>query len=304
MMIRGGNKVDNQIEIAVSSYSFSPMIRRGELTQLACIGKAKELGFSAIEFTKVLPHDHSTEEEYAVKLREECNRYGMTVSNFTFGADFLNGSEGDTQKEIERVKRMVDIAEILGTKSVRHDITSGYPSEAGKYRSFDSLLPILANACREVTEYAQKKGIRTMGENHGTFCQESMRVEKLVNEVNHENFGLLVDIGNFLCADEDPQIAVSRVAPYAFYVHAKDFLFKSASEPHPGEGFSFATRAGNYLRGTIVGHGIVPVRACMKTLLLSGYRGYVAIEFEGIEDNMFALKTSLDNLKKYIASLM
>ena len=296
--------MDNRIEIAVSSYSFSPMFRRGELTQLACIEKAKELGFSAIEFSEILPHENSTVEEYALKLREECSRCGMPVANFTFGADFLIGSGGDIRKEIDRVKRMVDLAQILGTKSVRHDVTKGYPSGEEKYRSFDSLLHILADACREVTEYAQKKGIRTMSENHGTFCQESTCIEKLVTAVNHENFGLLVDIGNFLCVDEDPQTAVSRVAPYAFYVHAKDFFFKSASESDPGEGFSFPTRAGNYLRGTIIGHGIVPVRACMKALLQYGYKGYAAIEFEGMEDNLFALKASLDNFKKYIASLM
>lgn len=296
--------MDNRIEIAVSSYSFSPMFRRGELTQLACIEKAKELGFSAIEFSEILPHDNSTKEEYALKLREACRLNGMPVSNFTFGADFLTGSGGDTRKEIERVKKMVDLADILGAKSIRHDVTRGYPSGEGKYKSFDSLLQILADACRDVTGYAQKKGIRTMCENHGYFCQESTRVEKLVTAVNHENFGLLVDMGNFLCADEDPQTAVSRVAPYAFYVHAKDFFLKSASEPDPGEGFSFATRAGNYLRGTIIGHGVVPVKACMKTLLQSGYTGYAAIEFEGIEDNLFSLKTSLHNLNKYIASLM
>ena len=63
-------------------------------------------------------------------------------------------------------------------------------------------------------------------------------MEKLVNMVAHENFGLLNDMGNFLCADEDPAEAIGRVAPYAFYVHAKDFLLKSGMEPDPGEGFS------------------------------------------------------------------
>ena len=33
-------------------------------------------------------------------------------------------------------------------------------------------------------------------------------------------------MGNFLCADEDPASAFARVAPYAYYVHAKDFIVK------------------------------------------------------------------------------
>ena len=89
-----------------------------------------------------------------------------------------------------------------------------------------------------------------MSENHGFFAQDSDRVEKMVNAVASNNYGLLVDIGNFTCADEDPAIAVGRVAPYAFHVHAKDFHIKSAMEPNPGAGF-FRSRNGTYLRGAI-----------------------------------------------------
>ena len=87
-----------------------------------------------------------------------------------------------------------------------------------------------------------------MVENHGQFCQIPAGVEQLVNTVAHPNFGLLVDVGNFLCADEDPVTAVGRGAPYAFHVHIKDFLYKSGQEDDPGEGF-FSTRSGAFLRG-------------------------------------------------------
>ena len=97
---------------------------------------------------------------------------------------------------------------------MRHDATSGL----GRGKSFDMLLPVIADACREVTEYAEKKGVKTMVENHGFFCQDALRVEKLFTAVNHPNFGLLCDMGNFLCADENPLNAVSKVAPFASYV--------------------------------------------------------------------------------------
>ena len=73
-----------------------------------------------------------------------------------------------------------------------------------------------------------------MTENHGFFSQDSCRVEKLYTAVNHPNFGLLCDIGNFVCADEDPAKAVARVAPYTRYVHAKDFICKSFYSDDPG----------------------------------------------------------------------
>lgn len=282
------------MKISVSSYSFDRLMASGAMTQLDCIFKAKEIGFDAIEFVDIYAPDGMTKEDYAKMLGEECKKENLPISSFTFSADFLTGSDGNTQEEIERVKKMVDIAEILGAKLIRHD------AARGDGRPFDVVLPILADSCREVTVYAQTKGIRTTVENHGYFCQDSDRVEKLFLSVAHPNFGLLTDMGNFLCADEAPEKAFGRVAPYAFYVHAKDFHVKSAMQPNPGKGF-FPSRSGNYLRGAIIGHGNVPVMHCIKALKKANYDGYLAIEFEGMENPIEALTISLDNLKRYIA---
>ena len=66
-----------------------------------------------------------------------------------------------------------------------------------------------------------------MIENHGYFFQDACRVKKLIETVNHPNFGWLMDMGNFMCADENSAIALGNALPYAAHVHAKDFLFKS-----------------------------------------------------------------------------
>lgn len=282
------------MKVSVSSYSFYKLMAKNEITQFGCIAKAKELGFDGIEFVDIIPHDGSSVEEYAKKLRAECERLSLPITNYTFGADFLNGSDGDTKAEIERVKKQIDIAEILGAKSVRHDATQGLPR-----KSFQAVLPRLADACREVTQYAKTKGIKTMIENHGIFSQDSDRVEMLMNAVDDENFGWLCDMGNFACVDEASNIAFGRAARYAFYAHAKDFIIKSGMEPNPGKGF-FKSRGGNYLRGTIIGHGAVPVQQCISILKLAGYDGFLAIEFEGMEDVYDGLSIGLENLRRYI----
>ena len=101
------------------------------------------------------------------------------------------------------------------------------------------------------------------------------------------------------CApDEDPAEAVTRVAPYTTYVHAKDFVVKSFYSEDPGEG-SFRSRGGNFLRGTIIGQGNVPVKHCLHLLKAAGYDGTIAIEFEGMEPAVTAVRVGLANLKKY-----
>ncbi len=88
-------------------------------------------------------------------------------------------------------------------------------------------------------------------------------------------------------------------APYAFHVHAKDMLYKSGKEGKPGESY-FPTRGGNYLRGTVVGHGVIPVKQCIQVLKNAGYNGIISVEFEGMEETLPALKEAYE----YLASMI
>ena len=58
----------------------------------------------------------------------------------------------------------------------------------------------------------------------------------------------------------------------------------------------FGTRGGAFLRGTVIGHGVVPVEACLRILKNAGYDGTVAIEFEGMEPCEEAVALSRENL--------
>ncbi len=288
------------MKTCVSSYSFSSYCEKSGATQKDLIKKAKELGFEAIEYIDLSPENGMTQLEYASVLREESEKIGIPIVNYTIGADFLNCE--DFSKEVERLYAQVDVAKALGALGMRHDATVGYKSELKAYTGFSEALPTLIDGCKKVTAYAKSVGIETMVENHGLFCQESERVERLVGGVNDPNFGWLVDVGNFLCGDDEPAKAVGRAAPFAKHVHVKDFHIKSGSEFDPGKGF-FTTRGGTFLRGAILGQGNVPVLQCLKTIKRSGYDGYVSVEFEGIEDNIPALETSLENLKRMIELL-
>lgn len=284
------------MKFAVSSYSLSSLVNKGEATEKELITVAAELGFDGIEFAEIHTPQGMDKAEYAKELKEECLRVGIEPVQYSVGADFIYGSDGDIDREIERLKGEVDIACALGVSGMRHDATGGYKGDESKFKGFEQALPRIIKGYKAVTEYAETKGIRTMIENHGYFCQDSDRVERIITGVAHPNFGALVDIGNFLCADENPVTAVSRLKGFASYVHAKDFHIKSGSEYAPCNGF-FKTRGGNYLRGAVLGHGNVPVYQTLSILKDSGYEGYITLEFEGCEEAKSACKWGLETLK-------
>ncbi len=281
------------MKYSVSSYSYSQLTSSGEYTEKQLIALAKEMGFDGIEFAEIHPPVGTDKLAYAEELRREAEKQEIAIVAYCIGANLLD----DTDREIERLKGEVDVAAALGVPVMRHDASGGYGKEDRGQRGFNNALPEIVRGYKAVTEYAKTKGIRTCIENHGFFCQDSCRVEAIINGVADPNFGALVDIGNFLCADEDPAVAVGNVAPYAFHVHAKDFHFKKGTEFVPSHGF-FMTRGGNYLRGAVIGHGAVPVQQCLKILKNAGYNGYVTVEFEGVENAKTGVSWGLDTLKR------
>ncbi len=284
------------MKISVSSYSFYQYIGQGKMTLTDVIPKAHEMGFEAVEFID-LPGHYDEQVALATTLRAQADERGMAINAYTIGANLYRETAEESAAEVERLKKQVDIAAILGCSVMRHDACYA-TGKTGTSRSFGLMLPTIAENARAITEYAAEKGIKTCVENHGYVAQDSLRVEQLFNAVAHDNFGLLVDVGNFVCADEDNCTAVSRVAPYAVHVHAKD-MYKSAT-PAPGFG---QTRGCNYFKGAIVGEGDVNVEKCLAILKRAGYDGYCSIEFEGSEDCIYGIETGLKNLTAMLERL-
>ncbi len=283
------------IKTCVSTYSFGGLIDDSQLGIYGIIDKAAEMGFNGIEFLEGGPITL----ESAPKIRKHCEDAGLTPVNLCTGADFVKEDPEQMKEEIDKVKHAIDVAGELGASMVRHD--AGYAPFARKYNTgFEGALPYMAQAILEVTEYAQTKGIRTLTENHGFFSQDALRVEKLINAVGHPNFGALVDIGNFMCADEDPTQSVGILAHYAYHVHCKDFFWRSGMDIAPGDGW-FQTRAGNYLRGTVVGFGAAKAAQSLQILQRAGYDGYYSVEFEGGENALWGIQTGLNNIKRFLA---
>ena len=286
------------MKISVSSYSFHQYIGAGKLSQAECIAKAREMGFDAIEFTDLIAPDYEGQLTLAKELRKEAEAQGLEINAYTIGANLFKESDEANAKEVERLKGQLHVARELGAPVMRHDVCYGL-SKTGKGRSFDLMLPTIAENARKVTEYGAVLGVRTCSENHGFVAQDSDRVERLFNAVAHDNYGLLVDVGNFLCVDEDPVRAVSRLAPYAIHVHVKDFRWGSDEDCNR----RIMTRGANYIGGCVLGEGVVPVKQCLAILKRAGYDGYVSLEYEGVEDCMAGISRGLANLKSFLSSI-
>jgi sugar phosphate isomerase/epimerase len=285
------------MKLGVSSYSLWQAMQSGDMDIVEAVGRIAELGGEHVEIVP-LGFELVGHPELVMAIRRKAEEAGIEISNYAIGANFAGLDPAAFEREIERVKREVDVAAALGVKRMRHDAAS---SEDTSIRRFMTDLPGLVKACREIADYAAQYGITTSVENHGYYVQASDRVQALVNEVARDNFRTTLDIGNFLCVDENPLVGVRNNAKLASIVHVKDFYIRPESAD-PGEGW-FRSSGGTYLRGAIAGHGDLDIRAALRAVRDAGFNGYVSVEFEGMEPCVQATKIALDNVRRMWAEM-
>jgi sugar phosphate isomerase/epimerase len=289
---------EETMKIGLSSYSLLSAIKSGEMSILDAISWIADNGGEHME---IVPYGYTLVDnpELADAVREKAKEVGIVLSNYSMPANFVQDTEQLFEEEVARVKLHVDLVHRLGMNHMRHDVTAfTIPQEKMTIRWFEEHLHLMVKGSQLIADYAAQYGITTTIENHGFSVQSSDRVQRVLHAVDRPNFKTTLDIGNFMCVDENSIIGVKKNLPYASLIHFKDFYFRPYDQ-HPGDGDWFLTSNGNYLRGAIVGQGDIEIRKIVKLIKESGYDGYMTIEFEGMEECKSASRIAMDNLRRF-----
>ncbi len=291
----------SDITFGFSSYSFHSKLSTGEMTLPQVIewvaaseGEHLELAVLGDDADSPIPNI-SSDPTYVDQIRAAAETAGVPLTSLAIGADL---STGDPQ-QIERVTQYVDLAERLGITRMRHDVVPHAGHEGDDTPLFEQVLPSIVAASKEIAQYAATKGITTSLENHGFFVQSAERVRRIIHAVDEPNFLTTLDVGNFVCVDESPEVSVAQNIPYAMVVHFKDFYLRPA-DAAPGAGW-FRSRGGKHLRGAVVGNGDIDLRAVARAIKESDFAGFAAIEFEGWEDCLLGCERGIAYAKSLFA---
>ncbi len=282
------------MKTAISSWSYHKLLDNGTMTWHQAVDHAASIGAAGFECVI-----NNLDPDFAADIFAYIRSKGLEAPIYTTAANFLCD---DVQAEIDRVKAHIDIAAANGITMLRHDIAWGFSENYTGERTIEAAIAIVAPAIREVAEYAQSKGVTTCSENHGRMFQDSDRVRAVFNAVNHKNYRLLCDIGNFGGVDENCAYATAALADLICHVHCKDSLVKSGMARNPGL-FWTLSRGGNYRRGTVFGQGDNPTFQCLNIINASGYDGWYSLEFEGIEETLPAIEAGHANMVTMLKEL-
>jgi L-ribulose-5-phosphate 3-epimerase len=269
--------------MAVSTYSFWRFREDSKLPVEDCIDQAAMMGFDGVELLHIQMTDESN--PYLQSLKRRALTNGLDLCGFATHQGFVSPDPDVRQKNIDRTIKCIELAYKLGIPTMR--INTG---RWGTIKSFDELMekrgiePGLPgyteqNAFDWVIESiekclptAEKCGVVLGLENHWGLACTPEGVLKIINAIDSPWLKVTLDTGNFL---EDPYDRLEKLAPHTTFVHAKTYY---------GGGIWYELDL-DYSR-------------IAKLIRKHNYRGYISLEFEGMENPQTAIPKSLALLKK------
>ncbi|WP_460971849.1 sugar phosphate isomerase/epimerase family protein [Spirosoma migulaei] len=263
------------LKLSCNLYSFNEPLMSGQMSLNEVLKFCSDLGFTAVDPTAyylsnypALPDDH-----YIYQIKRAAFRLGLDISGTGVRNDFTIPDLTRRKAEVTLVQKWTDVAARLGAPVIRIFAGTGKELPVGYKR--EEVTTWVVDSIRECTEYAARKGVMIVVQNHADFIQTADHILDIIRQVNSDWLAVNLDIGSFKIGDPYQQIA--RVAPYAATWQLKENLFVNGKEVE------------------------TDLTKIMQIVRESGYRGYLPIETLGKGDPREKVPAFYEKVKKAVA---
>ncbi|MDO6435809.1 sugar phosphate isomerase/epimerase family protein [Cyclobacterium sp. 1_MG-2023] len=227
---------------------------------------------------------------------------GKVIPMMCCSPDFTHPDKSFREKEIAKQKHWIDMTHILGGSYCR--VLSG---QKRPELTLDEGVKLAADSIMACIPYAQERGITLILENHykddfweyPEFAQQMDVFCKLVDSIDHPNFGVNYDPSNTFLAGEDPLELLKRVSKRVVTMHASDRYLKTGTIEDLRKEEDGAVGYAKRLSHGEIGKGLNDYDAIFSELKSVGFDSWISIE-DGV-DGMDQLERSVAFLQKKIA---
>lgn len=232
-------------------------------------------------------------------FRRQVEDQGKLIPMMCCSPDFTHPDKAFREKEIGKQKHWIDMTHTLGGTYCR--VLSG---QRRPELQIEEGLKLAAECIESCIPYAAERGITLIIENHykddfwdyPEFAQKMDVFCRLVEMINHHNFGVNYDPSNAYLAGEDPLELLKRVSKRVVTMHASDrYLIEGTIEDLRNEEDGSVGYAKRLSHGEI-GKGLNDYDAIFTELKQVGFDGWISIE-DGV-DGMDQLERSVAFLRR------
>jgi len=252
------------LKVSLNAYSFARLLndrKRGRgpgISLLDLLDFAAKNDFDAVDPTGYYfpTYPEVPPDDFINDFKRRAFELGLGISGTGIGNNFTPSDKVVRAGEVQKVKEWVEVAAKLGAPVMR--VFADTQMRAKTWRDVapgctrDQVQAYLVDAIGQCAEQGKKYGVIIGVQNHGDFLQTGEQLLTLVNAVNSDWCGAIVDTGYF--KTKDPYQDMALAAPYAVNWQIKQSPF--------GEESDIATDLPKLIR----------------IVRDSGYRGYLPIE--------------------------
>lgn len=243
---------------------------------------ARELDFTALELSARDLAANSPDE-----IAEICGARGLAISCINGGAPMAAEDDAAFEAGIAQGRELADAAAAMGCPVIML-----IPGHAESEDDLPRAARRIAEGLPRVVEYAAGRDVTVTIEDFPNPLSPYASIEQvryLLDTV--PGLKLTYDNGNWLMGGDDPVEALHAFADDIVNAHIKDW------EPDP-DGSRKRTPDGMSLRGGLHGEGILDHEAILSGLVEIGYDGYLAFEYEGVEDHLEATRRGMEYIRR------
>jgi len=276
-------EISSRFSYSLAQWSLHRALEDKNLDPLDFAAKAKELGFTGIEYVSSFYAEKVLDTMYMAELkkRAEQNNIQSLIIMVDGEGDLAVMNEQKRNEAVENHYKWVDAAGFLGCHSIRVNLF-GTGTET-------DMADASVLALKKLSVYGKQKNINIIVENHGGQSSHGIWLKSVISRVNMPNCGTLPDFGNFClqrennerwntpCTKEyDRYKGIKELIPYAKGVSAKSYGFDASGNE------------------TTIDYALMA-----EIVKASDFQGFVGVEWEGNDiSEEEGIKKTLELVKK------
>ena len=264
----------SSVKTSLNAYSFNEPFTKGAISPFEMMDFCAKTGFDAIDLTAyyIQGYPDIPGDDYIFQLKRKAFLLGLEISGTGVRNNFTQPDEGSRKKDIQLVKNWIDVATKIGAPVIR--IFSGPGIPEGYHRK--EVTAWVVEAFQECADYGESKGVMVGLQNHNDFLKTADQVIQIMNLVESDWFGLILDIGSFRAGD--PYTEIEKAAPYAISWQIKEKVYVNEKEEE------------------------AQLNRIVNIVRKANYRGYLPLETLGPGDPYKKLPVFLNQLKRVLHS--
>ncbi len=260
----------SNLKISLNAFSFNEPLRNKSITLDDLLDFCALNNFDAVDLTSYYfpGYPNVPPDDYIYALKRKAFLLGLDISGTGVRNDFSNADENKRKEDIALVKKWIEVAQKLGAPVIR--IFSGSQLPPGY--SWEQVMTWMIKDINECVAYGRQHGVIVAIQNHNDFIKTADQAQKIIEAVNSDWFGLVLDIGSYRSGD--PYKQIEQTAKYAVNWQLKENMYINEAEVK------------------------TDLNKVIELIKASGYRGYVPIETLGAGDPKIKVPLFLAEVRK------